>query len=81
MLFAFTVSLVEGSYNNIIDIFTLDNTGHIQIHKDDYIDRPKIYKSIRERRKLEDYLSSDGDIKSFSPRVHATALTLSLIHI
>ena len=43
MLFAFTISLVEGSYSNIIEIFTLDNTGHIQIHKDDYADRAKIY--------------------------------------
>ena len=74
MLFAFTVSLVEGSYSNIIEIFTLDNTGHIQIHKDDYADRPKIYKSIREHRKLEDHLTNHGDVKSFAPRVFSHAL-------
>lgn len=74
MLFAFTISISEGSYSNIIEIFTLDNTGHIQIHKDDYAARPKIYKSIRDRSILEDHLSGDSQVKSFSPRVFSTAL-------
>ena len=74
MLFAFAVSLVEGSYSNIIEIFTLDNMGHIQIHKDDYADRAKIYKTIREQRKIEDHLTNHGDVKSFAPRVFSPAL-------
>ena len=74
MLFVFSLSLLEGSYGNIIDIFTLDKTGHIQVHKDDYLDRPKIYKSIRDRQTLEKALGSNEDIISFSPRVFAPAL-------
>ena len=74
MLFAFTVALTEGSYSNIIEIFTLDNTGHIQIHKGDYLDRPRIYKTIRERRELESHLAQHGDVKSFTPRVFSAAL-------
>ena len=58
MLFVLGYSLLEGSYGNAIDIFTLDNSGHIQIHKDNYLDRPKIYKTIH--RKYEKY-----DVNSF----------------
>ena len=53
MLFVLGYSLLEGSYGNIIDIFTLDSTGHIQIHQDDYLDRPKIYKTIQDRDQVE----------------------------
>ena len=58
ILFVFSYSLLFFIYSGIIDIFTLDNTGHIQIHKDDYLDRPKIYKSIQASTELENYLSN-----------------------
>ena len=74
MLFVFAYSLTEGSYGNLIDIFTLDNTGHIQIHKEDYLDKPKIYKSIRARATVEAALDAHPRIISHTPRVHAPAL-------
>ena len=74
ILFVFSYSLLEGSYSGIIDIFTLDNTGHIQIHKDDYLDRPKIYKSIQASTELENHLSNHDEVKSFTPRVFSPAL-------
>jgi len=74
MLFVFSYSLLEGSYGNIIDIFTLDNTGHIQIHKDDYLDRPKIYKTIQNRDQVEAALTDSPEVKSFTPRVFSPAL-------
>lgn len=74
MLFVFSYSLLEGSYGNIIDIFTLDNTGHIQIHKDDYLDRPKIYKTIRDRTEVEAAMQANEDVFSFTPRVFSPAL-------
>jgi ABC-type lipoprotein release transport system permease subunit len=74
MLFVFSFSLLEGSYGNAIDIFTLDNTGHIQVHKDNYLDRPKIYKTIRARQSVETALSANEEVKSFAPRVFSPAL-------
>lgn len=74
MLFVFSYSLLEGSYGNIIDIFTLDNTGHIQIHKDDYLDRPKIFKSIQDRGQVEAALTDSDEVSSFTPRVFSPAL-------
>ncbi|MBO6557432.1 MAG: ABC transporter permease [Pseudomonadales bacterium] len=74
MLFVFAYSLLEGSYGNIIDIFTLDNTGHIQVHKEDYLDKPKIYKSVQDRATVESTLSDHPKVKSFTPRVFSPAL-------
>lgn len=74
MLFVFSFSLLEGSWGNIVDIFTLDSTGHIQMHKDDYVDKPKIYKSIQNRQRAEEAITSVEDIAGFAPRVFSAAL-------
>ena len=74
MLFVLGYSLLEGSYGNAIDIFTLDNSGHIQIHKDNYLDRPKIYKTIQDRSPIEATLKANPEINSFTPRVFSPAL-------
>jgi len=74
ILTVFSLSLVQGSYGNVIDIFTLDHTGHIQIHKENYLRRPKMYKSIEQRDLVETTLTNRDDVKSFTPRVFAPAL-------
>ena len=74
VLFVLGYSLLEGSYGNIIDIFTLDSTGHIQIHQDDYLNRPKIYKTIQDQEEIKAALTDNPEIKSFTPRVFSPAL-------
>ena len=46
VLSAFFIGFSDGSYSNIINLFTKNKTGHIQIHQKDYLDNPSIYKSI-----------------------------------
>ena len=74
MLFVFSMSLLEGSWSNVVDIFTLDQTGHIQIHKDDYAKRPKIHKTIRDRDAVEAALKANDEVGGWAPRVYSAAL-------
>ncbi len=74
VLCAFSFSLQNGSYGNAIDIFTLDHTGHIQIHKENYLKRPKIHKTINNAEEIGRLLEVEADIVSFSARVFAPAL-------
>ena len=39
-LITFAVSLIEGSYGNMIEIFTRDRVGHVQLHAPDYRVQP-----------------------------------------
>ncbi len=75
LLCALSFSLLEGSYNNVIAIFTEDHTGDIQIHKENYLQRPKVYKTIDEPP--DAILTSHPDVVSFTPRVFAPALAYS----
>lgn len=78
MLFVFSISLLEGSWSNVVDIFTLDRTGHIQIHQGDYASRPKVHKTIQDCASIEAALASNEDVIGWAPRVHSPALAWGL---
>ena len=77
LLCTLSISLLEGSYNNIIDLFTLSNTGHIQIHKENYLDRPKIHKTVSNYEEVGRTLESLDKVRSYSYRVYSPGLAYS----
>ena len=74
LLLSFSFSLVYGSYGNLINMFTQDHTGHIQIHYDNYLRKPKLYKSIDTNGEIESVLSNNDNVVSYAPRIHSAAL-------
>ncbi len=77
VLSVFSFSMSEGSYNSAIAFFTQDHTGHIQIHKDDYLQRPKIHKTIEQPDELSALLDANERIASHTLRVFAPSLAYS----
>ncbi len=77
ILCALSLSLLDGSYNNLIELFTLSNTGHIQIHQDNYLDRPKVHKTISDYEAIGSTLEADPEIKAYSYRIYSPALAYS----
>lgn len=74
VLCALSFSLVDGSYSNVIEIFTEDETGHIQIHSGNYLDKPKVHLTIDDPETVEATLSSAAIVSSFAPRIYTPAL-------
>lgn len=74
ILCCLSFSLVEGSYNHIIEIFTLDHTGHIQIHQDNYLTRPNVHKAIENTDQVESVLDKHPDVLGFTPRIFSPSL-------
>ncbi len=74
LLAAVTMGLVEGSYGSIIDTFTRDRTGHIQIHAEDYLDRPSLYKRIKNVDDVVAKVEAVPGVVSAAPRVFAPSL-------
>ncbi len=77
VLYALIISVEEGSYNNAVNFFTQDHTGHIQIHKGNYRKRPKIYTTIDHPAQLSALLDANDRIHGHTFRVHAPALAYS----
>ncbi len=73
-LLCITLSMSEGSYSNIIDIFTRDHTGHVQIHADDYLTRPSLYKTINNAESLMAKLEKNEEVVGIAPRIYGPSL-------
>jgi len=73
-LLCLTLSMSEGSYSNIINIFTQDHTGHVQVHKDNYLERPSLYKTINHADALIDELEQQEDVIGVAPRIYGPSL-------
>lgn len=67
-------AMTEGSYSNMIDLFTGDHTGHVQIHQQDYLTRPNLYKTIKSPNQILRKLKKHKDVVSVSPRIYGPSL-------
>ena len=45
-LLSITIGLSDGAYGGIIEMFTRNRTGHIQVHRAGYLDKPSLYETI-----------------------------------
>jgi putative ABC transport system permease protein len=73
-LACFSIGWMEGTYNNIINTFTRTQLGHIQIHYDDYLDRPKIYKTIQNADSIGAIIMGIKGITAWTPRILSSGL-------
>jgi ABC-type lipoprotein release transport system permease subunit len=76
-LFAVFIGMIDGTYGNLIDMFTRDHTGHIQIHKNGYLDKPSIYKTLNDPGSIGNKIDSFVHIQSWAPRVYTPALAFA----
>ncbi len=71
---ALSIAMTYGGFGNIIDAFTRAHTGHIQVHREGYLDRPSIYKTIENATSVMDSLNAEYDIDAMAPRVLVSGL-------
>ncbi len=76
-LFSVFIGMVDGTYDNIIDAFTLDHTGHIQIHGRGYLERPSLYNTIKDPDEVIKLIGESQDVSAWAPRVYSSALAFA----
>jgi ABC-type lipoprotein release transport system permease subunit len=74
VLSAFFIGWSDGSYNDIIDMFTRNRTGHIQVHQKDYLDRPSLHKTINHLPEMATIFRETQGVDSWAPRLYCPAL-------
>lgn len=74
-LAAFSIAISDGSYNQIIDMFTRNQLGHIQIHHSGYLDRPSLYKTIDGYQTICRQIGKVAGLTCWTPRVYASGLS------
>ncbi|MGM0465473.1 MAG: ABC transporter permease [Acidobacteriota bacterium] len=74
VLAAIFIGWADGTYNGIIDSFTRNSLGHIQIHAENYLDRPSLYKTIDDLDKVKSALTGLDHVDDWAPRVYSSGL-------
>lgn len=73
-LAAMSIGWADGSYNFIINMFTSNQLGHIQIHHTGYRDRPSLYKTIDNYQQIGQRLSGMEKVEAWTPRLFSAGL-------
>ncbi|MBD3318210.1 MAG: FtsX-like permease family protein [Chitinivibrionales bacterium] len=73
-LASISIGWADGTYNTIIDIFTRNRLGHVQIHAAGYLDKPSLYKKIADYRRIGKVLSGIPGVEAWAPRLKAAGL-------
>ena len=74
-LLSVSISISEGTYDNVINMFTRAYTGHVQINKKGYLDKPSLYRTFDDIDYLGGKIENVKHVKSWSPRIFASALS------
>jgi putative ABC transport system permease protein len=71
---AFFIGWSDGTYANIINMFTRNQSGHIQVHHKDYLDKPSLYKTIDHLLELTKVMETKKAIDAWAPRLYSAGL-------
>ncbi len=74
VLAAFSIGWADGTYNHIIDMFTRNRLGHIQVHKDNYLDRPTLYKTIDNYEAVRSKILGVKHVQACTARLYSMGL-------
>ena len=73
-LSAVSIGWADGTYNRIINMFTRNRLGHIQIHAEGYLDKPTLYNVVEDYQRLGESIGALDHIEAWSPRLYAAGL-------
>ncbi len=74
MLSSVFIGLSDGAYGNIIAMFTRNRIGHIQVHREGYLDKPSLYKTINNSSAIGEAIQSTAGVEAWTPRVYGAGL-------
>ncbi|MGC9315032.1 MAG: ABC transporter permease [bacterium] len=73
-LASLSIGLADGSYNQIIESFTRNNMGHIQIHGVGYLDKPTLYNNIEDYESIGQDAANISGVDGWTPRLYSGGL-------
>lgn len=74
VLAALSIAWGDGTYNDVIRMFTHSRLGDIQIHASGYLDNPSLHKTIRKHKQIGETVISLPHVEQWAPRILAGAL-------
>ena len=74
VLAGFFIGWADGTYNHMIDKFTRNRLGHIQVHQEGYLDKPSLYKTVGSPEEIGSRLDKYKQVEAWAPRIYSAGL-------
>ena len=74
VLASVSIAWSDGSYDYVINMFTRHEMGHIQIHRQGYLERPTLYQTIDDYESLGQAIEQVENVQFWTPRLFASGL-------
>lgn len=74
LLVSVQLSVTEGSYDQVLDFYTRDTTGHVQVTVDGFVETPTLYKAFRLTGDLQRAIDAVPGVQASAPRIESSAL-------
>ncbi|MDH3890164.1 MAG: FtsX-like permease family protein [candidate division Zixibacteria bacterium] len=74
VLASVSIAWSDGSYDYVINMFTRHEMGHIQIHRQGYLDRPTLYQTIDDYESLGAAFEQAENVQFWTPRLFSSGL-------
>ena len=69
VIMSFSLAISEGGYDRVIASFTNEKTGHIQIHREKFLETPNLFKNLNNVDDLLNKISSNKEVVAITPRI------------
>jgi putative ABC transport system permease protein len=73
-LAAISIGWSDGTYSYIINMFTRNRLGQIEVHENSYLDQPSLYKRIQNYKRIGARIQRIEGVETWAPRVFAAGL-------
>lgn len=74
VLASISIAWSDGVYSSVIDLFTRNKLGHIQIHGEGYLDKPTLYNTISGYEEIGDTIAAMDAVVNWAPRIYSAGL-------
>ena len=69
VIMSFSLAISEGGYDRVIASFTNEKTGHIQIHREKFLETPNLFKNLKNVDDLINKIASNKEVVAITPRI------------
>jgi putative ABC transport system permease protein len=73
-LASISIGWSDGTYGYLINMFTSDRLGQIEVHRKGYLDRPSLYDRIKNYKAVGRTIQGIEGVKSWAPRIYSAGL-------
>ncbi|MGC9314867.1 MAG: ABC transporter permease, partial [bacterium] len=74
LLASVSLGFISGTFGDMVEQFTRNNLGHIQIHSKGYFEKPTLYNTIDNYEILAEKVLTHNGVESWAPRIYSGGL-------